>query len=454
MKIRTRLSLLFTLTTAIILLLFAAAIYYSAAKDREKEFYSLLKKEAYTKANLFFDADITQKTLQEIYKNNRKILNEVEVAIYDTHSHLLYHDAVDIDMVKETPEMLKNIYDKKEIRFYQHGWQVVGLRYTFQNENFLITATAYDEYGYTKMNNLRNSSIFIFVLATLVIFFTSIYFSKQALSPVREMTKKAKNISASHLDLRLEVKDNKDELAELTNTFNEMLTRLENSFEAQKLFVSNTSHELRTPLTRLLTELELSEKKQLSNDEYAILIHNLTTDVQQLIKLSNSLLDLARANYDRSKITFKTVRVDEILLDARHQVQKMNPQYKISIHFDTETEDDSDISIEGNAYLLQVAFANLFENGCKFSSHLQSNVSITYKEKKIELKFSDSGIGISEEDLKHIFNPFFRGDNKYFTEGNGIGLSLTKKIIEVHNGSIKAYSELHKGTIFIVELPT
>ncbi|WP_419869882.1 HAMP domain-containing sensor histidine kinase [Chryseobacterium sp. CT-SW4] len=453
MKIRTRLSLLFTLITAIILLLFATAIYYSAAKDREKEFYSLLKKEAYTKANLFFDADITQKTLQDIYKNNRKILNEVEVAIYDTRSNLLYHDAVDIDMVKETPEMLQSIHEKGEISFYQGDWQVIGVRYPFQNEYYLITATAYDEYGYTKLNNLLNSSILIFILAILVIFFTGIYFSKKTFDPVRDMIKKAKIISASRLDLRLPLKDNKDELAELTNTFNEMLTRLENSFEAQKLFVSNTSHELRTPLTRLLTELELSEKKQLTNDEYASLIHNLTTDVQQLIRLSNSLLDLARANYDRSKITFKTVRIDEILLDARHQVQKLNPQYKVNICFDMETEDDSDISIEGNEYLLQVAFANLFENGCKFSDNLQSQVVITNKEKKIQLTFSDSGIGISEKDLKKIFDPFFRGDNKYFTEGNGIGLSLTKKIIEIHNGSITAQSELNHGTTFIIELP-
>ena len=97
MKIRTRLTLLFTLTTATILLIFAAIILISANKNREKEFYALLKKEAVTKANLFFNAKVNSKTLQDIYRNNRATLNEVEVAIYTSSFQLLYHDAVDID---------------------------------------------------------------------------------------------------------------------------------------------------------------------------------------------------------------------------------------------------------------------------------------------------------------------------------------------------------------------
>lgn len=126
MKIRTRLIILFTLITAIILGLFATIIYLSAKENREIEFYQLLRKEAITKANLFLNAHVDKKILQDIYHNNRKILNEVEVAIYDTHFDLLYHDAVDIDFVKETKVMIDQIIHKGEIRFYQQGWQVVG----------------------------------------------------------------------------------------------------------------------------------------------------------------------------------------------------------------------------------------------------------------------------------------------------------------------------------------
>ena len=148
----------------------------------------------------------------------------------------------------------------------------------------------------------------------------------------------------------------------------------------------------------------------------------------------------------------KTIRIDEILLDARQQVQQANPDYKIDVHFENDFENDNQISVNGNEYLLKVAFANLFENGCKFSKDKQSIVSISFERDKIKLLFSDNGIGISENDLKHIFTPFYRGENKIYAEGNGIGLSLTQKIILLHKGTISVSSKQNEGTTFYVEL--
>lgn len=454
MKIRTRLTILFTVITATILMAFAFVIYYSAKENREKEFYAALKKEAITKANLFFNAKVDTKTLQDIYRNNREILNEVEVAIYDTNFVLLYHDAVDIDFVKETKPMIDEIYQKGELQFYQKDWQVVGLKYIFENHIYIITATAYDQYGYSKLKSLLKNSIFVFIISILFIYIAGRFFSKKAFQPVKEMTDKAKQISATNLDLRLTANGSKDELSEMANTFNEMLNRLENSFDAQKHFVSNISHELRTPLAAIITELALSANKDRNIDEYKIVIQNSLNDARKLVRLSNSLLDLAKASYDTSEIVFKQVRIDEILLDARQQMQQTNTNYKIDIHFENDIENDNEISVNGNEYLLKVAFANLFENGCKFSNNKQSIVSVSFNNKKIILNFSDNGIGISEDDLKNIFTPFYRGENKTFADGNGIGLSLTQKIISLHKGSISIASVPAKGTTFTVELPS
>src|SRR5690606_28261022 len=204
----------------------------------------------------------------------------------------------------------------------------------------------------------------------------------------------AANISATNLDLRLTNNDNRDELSQLANTFNEMLDRLENSFDAQKNFVSNISHELRTPLAAIITELELSVTKERTVIAYKSAIRNALTDAKKLTRLSNSLLDLAKASYDRSEIAFKLIRIDEVLLDARQQVQKTNLDYKIDIHFENDFENDNQISINGNEYLLRMAFVNLFENGCKFSANKQSTVTIEFGNKRIMLRFVDQGIGI------------------------------------------------------------
>ncbi|MCV9928640.1 HAMP domain-containing histidine kinase [Flavobacterium sp. LS1R49] len=452
MKIRTRLTILFTLITATILLVFAAIILISAKENREKEFYTLLKKEAITKANLFFNAKVNKKILQDIYRNNRTTLNEVEVAIYTTSFQLLYHDAVDIDVVKETKPMIDKIIQKNEIQFYQNDWQVIGITYKFQGKEYIVTAAAYDGSGYIKFHNLLETCIIVFIISILFLYIAGRFFSKKAFEPIVKMTSKAKNISATNLDLRLDTNESKDEVSELATTFNKMLNRLENSFDSQKQFVSNISHELRTPLSAIITELELSTNKERNNEEYKVAILNTLQDAKKLAKLSNGLLDFAKANYDPSEIAFKQVRVDEILLDARQQVQKSNSNYNISIHFENDFEDDNQITINGNEYLLKVAFVNLFENGCKFSENNQSKVVVSLKKEEIILQFIDNGIGILEEDLKHIFKPFYRGLNKIYADGNGIGLSLTQKIIMLHKGTISVSSDKKSGTIFTVEL--
>jgi signal transduction histidine kinase len=245
----------------------------------------------------------------------------------------------------------------------------------------------------------------------------------------------------------------KDELAELTNTFNEMLNRLENSFDAQKNFVSNISHELRTPLAAIITELELSINKERTIEEYKTAILNALKDAKKLVRISNSLLDVAKASYDPSEIVFKSVRIDEILMDALQQVQKANPEYKIDIHFENDFENDNQISVNGNEYLLKVAFVNLMENGCKFSSDHQCILSVLFNDENIMLKFTDKGIGIPEDDIQNIFTPFYRGKNKQFAEGTGIGLYLTQRIIQLHKGSISVQSIQGKGTTFTIELP-
>jgi signal transduction histidine kinase len=300
-----------------------------------------------------------------------------------------------------------------------------------------------------------------FIISILFIYLAGILFTRKAFEPVSEMIGEAKKITATNLDLRLSANGNKDELSELANTFNEMLDRLENSFEAQKNFVSNISHELRTPLAAIIAELELAANRDRKIDEYKIVIQNSLNDARKLVRLSNSLLDLAKASYDPSEISFKLVRIDEVLLDARQQVQQTNGNYKIDIHFENDFDNESQITVNGNEYLLKVAFANLIENGCKFSNNNRCSVSISVNPQSamgnlscpINLEFKDTGIGISEADLLNIFNPFFRGENKDFSEGNGIGLSLTQRIILLHKGSISVASKQGEGSTFSVEIP-
>lgn len=453
MTIRNRLTFLFTTMIALLLLLFALVIYYSFSAHRKEEYYNLLRHTAITKANLLLDAKIAPAVLQLIYHNSQNTLFQEEVAIYDTTFHLLYHDAVEIDKVKETRQMISDIVKNKEISFFQGDLQVVGFLYYHHTNDYVITAAANDQLGYAKLRNLKYTLITSFLVGIIIIFLAGRFFANKVLKPVSTMINKVEEITATNLDLRINEGSGKDEIAELAITFNAMLDRLEKSFDAQKEFVSNISHELRTPLTAMLAELQITINDERNNEEYRRCIEHAINDGQRLVRLTNGLLDLAKASYDQTEISFKELRVDEILLDARNDILHDHSGYKINIIFEREIDDDDFISVRGNEYLLKVAFKNLLENGCKFSEGQESTVAIDYSQNRSILHFRNRGVGIPERELSEIFTPFFRGANKQFAGGLGIGLSLTKRIIQLHNGTITVVSSPGGETIFTVGLP-
>jgi signal transduction histidine kinase len=453
MKIRLRLTLLMTAIIATILLAFAVSIYYLYAKNREEEYSKQLRQQATTKANLLLDAGVAPGTLQLIYQKSRDTQAEEEVAIYDVEHRLLYHDAVEIDFVKETEGMLKEIRQRGTITFMQEGWQVVGFVFGFGGQEYLVTAAGYDAYGYNKLSTLRNILLLGFLLSIGVIFGAARLLSRQALQPMAAVVSKVSNITATRLNQRVDQGNGKDEIAELAITFNQMLDRLENSFNAQKAFVGNIAHELRTPLAAMIAELELIRQRPRQLGEYQQAIDLALEDARKVSRLASGLMDMAKADYDQVTISFKPLRLDELLLDARMELLKGNPGYSVEIAFEQELEEDRFISLKGNEYLLKNALLNVLENGCKFSQDRHCRAIIRHTSQEVILSVADSGIGIAAEDLPHVFTPFYRGANKTFAAGSGIGLSLTSKVIALHQGRIQLESAAGKGTGVHIFLP-
>lgn len=448
MKIRTRLTLLFTIVTAMLMIFYGIAVYYSSSEAREVSFYAQLRNEAVAKANLFFQSTLSEKEMHRVYKNNTKTINEVQVAIYDPEFNLIYHDDSKVDFVKEDPKMLFSILKKKEISFFINDLQAIGMVYTHNGKEYLVTAAGYDQYGYKSINHLLTISIIAFISILILIYLAGIFLSKKALSPLSEMVYQIKNITAGKLQLRLKTTSEKDELNELAQNFNGMLERLENSFDAQKHFVSNISHELRTPLSAIITELEFSTEKEQTKEEYQQTIQYTLDDARNMAKLSNSLMDLAKASYDPNEISFSEVRLDEILLESYSKIIKENQEYKVSLNIDNAIEEHQ-LVVQGNEYLLQVAFNNLIDNACKYSPVHTCLIDVKVTNEKLYISFINTGITISQEDLLHIFEPFFRSETSKQEKGYGIGLFLTEKIIHLHHAAIKVTSE-NNETVFTI----
>lgn len=453
MKIRTKLTLRYVAITAAVFSALLIFIFVFSEKSREKHAYLTLKQEAVTKAHLFLSGRVDAEVMQSIYKNNREFINEVEVAVYNTGMQLLYHDASDIDIVKETPEMLQEIRDKRSLEFYLEEYQVVGLIYEFGEKEYILTAAAYDGYGYEKQQELAIILFISWIIALIFLAIAGYLLAKGALAPVSRIVDEIEDITESSLDSRLVPKHPNDELGELSTTFNEMLDRLEQSFDSQKMFVSNISHELRTPMAALIAELELSLLRERTPEEYRKTIEMALSDSRKIERLSTGLLDLARSNYDPKQIAMREIRLDELLLDAREMVVKANKQNEVELIFDLNIEEESLITVIGNEYLLKTAFVNLIENNCKFSENKTSFVNISFLGDYSVVRFTDSGIGISEEDAKNLFKPFYRGGNSGYSSGHGIGMTLVQRIVQLHKGTVRVHSQLGEGTVFICKIP-
>jgi signal transduction histidine kinase len=452
MKLRDRLTLLFTAASLLLLVAFAVAIYVGYARNRSEEFYKRLRLQAETKADLLLDARVQPEVLQLIYKNARNTLYQEEVAIYGEDLGLLYHDAVDIDIVKEDEAMLRRILAEGEIRFVQEGWQVVGFRLMHAERPYAITAAALDVVGLERQSELRQLLVLALLVFAVLLIVAGRFLAGQALRPIGALARRAEDIGATNLDLRLPEGRGRDELAHMAATFNRMLDRLEKSFDGQKEFVSNVAHELRTPLAAIVGELELARERERSIPELQAAIDLALSDARKLSRLTTGLLDLAKAGYDRSEVAFHTLRPDEVLLEAMEDLQRMEPSYRVDIAFATDP-DAPEPHITGNAYLLRTAFLNLMENACKYSDDHRCTVTLGTDAHELRIAFADRGRGIAAEDLPHLFKPFYRGGNGQRTAGHGIGLGLAQRIITLHRGTIEVESAVGEGSTFTVRLP-
>ena len=310
------------------------------------------------------------------------------------------------------------------------------------------------------------------IATTIIILLSSVctyFLTKKALTPLQKLTSEVSQIQAQNLSTQLAVPNSKDEIAQLTSSFNEMLTRLDNAFSTQKQFSANAAHELRTPLAVLQTNLEVFEKKQEPEMvEYQQLFTMIKEQTARLSQLVGTLLDMTNLkSVPRTDHVSLEELVDEVFCDLDPVAEKAG----ISIHFDDSSSQDwhTDVhtpdasvlnnnirNITGSYVLLYRAVYNLVENAIKYNRP-NGSVTVSVKEKNGQamILVKDTGIGISPENQKKIFDPFFRVDKSRSRAmgGAGLGLALVDSIAKEHGGIVKVLESSETGSTIALMLP-
>ena len=310
------------------------------------------------------------------------------------------------------------------------------------------------------------------IATTIIILLSSVctyFLTKKALTPLQKLTSEVSQIQAQNLSTQLAVPNSKDEIAQLTSSFNEMLARLDNAFSTQKQFSANAAHELRTPLAVLQTNLEVFEKKQEPEMvEYQQLFTMIKEQTARLSQLVGTLLDMTNLkSVPRTDHVSLEELVDEVFCDLDPVAEKAG----ISIHFDDNSSQDwhTDVhtpdasalnnnirNITGSYVLLYRAVYNLVENAIKYNRP-NGSVTVSVKEKNGQamILVKDTGIGISPENQKKIFDPFFRVDKSRSRAmgGAGLGLALVDSIAKEHRGTVKVLESSSAGSTIVLMLP-
>ncbi len=319
------------------------------------------------------------------------------------------------------------------------------------------------------LNTLLIILIIAVPLALMIASLGGQFLASKVLKPVDRITQTAREITSQNLNKRIEPTKVKDEISRLIETFNEMISRLDQSFRQVKQFTADASHELKTPLTILKGEVEVALRKERSLRDYEQVLKSNLEEVNRMSQIVENLLLLSKAEMGEIKLNQEQINLTEILNDVVNQVTLLAKAKNIEIGTSNHSEN---IHMIGDGLRIRELFLNLIENGIKYtekggsihitlskeSTNGQGDVltpGLKDREPYAKIVFSDTGIGISKEDQAKIFNRFYRVDKARSREagGSGLGLSICKWIVEAHRGEITVESELGKGSSFIVKLP-
>jgi len=353
-------------------------------------------------------------------------------------------------VLKNTAQKKKNIKKEQVLsvlnkRDVQTKGYLIGLPFEKDGHRYALFIQPNIDRGFFKMRRV----LFFSLLTTLIIgSVTFLFVAKLLVKPVKELIRATKELAKGNYDVQVTIK-RKDEIGLLASNFNLMTNKLNKLEEMRSEFVSNVSHEIQSPLTSIKGFAKVLRNKQLTEEKKEHYLSIIEAESERLSMMSERLLKLASLDSEQHPFQPTTYKLDEqirkIILALEPHWESKKLQLVLNL---PQTE------IVADRLLLEQVWINLLQNAIKFSSIAgYIKVDILELDHTIQVVISDSGLGISKEDIERIFERFYQADRSRNKKGTGLGLSIVQKIIEIHHGKIDVESVVGKGTSFTIILP-
>lgn len=326
-----KITLLLILTISTMLILFGSSIYYFQYNYAYSDFYKRLETRVGLTAKYTLNKD------EPINQSLKKFRDDhLEKLSYEKEFIFPLNQATKIEKIAQEYaipyDFLKDIKQNKSARYQNYDNFYAGSIFEVDKRKYIVIISAKNYYATHHLILLRNVLIAGLLISVFIITYLSYYFSKRIFNPIDKIIKKVNNISSDNIHLRLEEIKNDDEINQLISTFNNLLNRIETTFETHKNFISNASHEFNTPLTTIIGEADVALLKDRNIEEYKEVILNILNQAERLDKISKSLLFLAQTGYKENRLNFEVIRTDELLIEAKEMMDQLVPENNIQIN--------------------------------------------------------------------------------------------------------------------------
>jgi heavy metal sensor kinase len=337
-------------------------------------------------------------------------------------------------------------------RLGAHGFRAAIRRLTQDGHTYLVIAAASLDFISADLALVRHILLLAIPLLIALAGLGGYWLTTRSLAPLGWMAEQARQITSSNLDRRLQIGNAADELIVLSASFNELLSRLDQTFDSMRRFVADASHELRTPISVIRGEADVALSKERSPAEYRQALALVLDESRRLSRLVDDLLNLARADAGSVKLQVQEFYFNDLLSECCRGMQGLASARGIRL----ECRPGDDLSFHGDEELLRRLVINLLDNAIRYTPGGGTvSAALLAQGPQLRIQVSDTGVGIAADAVPHLFERFYRADEARSRQdgGFGLGLAIVKWIAESHHGAVNLASRPGAGTTFTVTLP-
>ncbi len=472
-SIRFRITLWFVFILAIVLAAFSGLIYFSQARDLQGDSVGEIQGKFARLLGYFRSAEWQNSTLglSDVPNNTPPLQQGDMLAIVDTNGQIVQAWGIKPSN-KLVSDLISTASQQRNLNVYEQTISITDSNGKASNADYLFIVSPVVRDGLpigaliigsptnlsAELQRLKVSLILGSLLMLVIAFTGGLWLADRAMRPVKMITHTAQGIEESDLSRRINLRG-RDELAELANTFDNMLSRLQVAFDRQRRFVADASHELRTPLTITNLEIDQALSKNRSSDDYQRALRTIHIENERMTRMVNDLMTLARMDSGQAILQFEALDLSDVALEAVERMTTLAERQQITL----ETIELPELIVKGDRQYLIQMISNLIENAIKYSGSGQTVRVETSSDQNgfATLRVTDTGPGIPPEHLPYLFDRFYRADQARTQDddssaptGSGLGLSIVAWTVEAHGGKINVKSQVNSGTTFEVILPS